>query len=83
MLTNYYLIRGAMKVLDDIEQGKLRVDRTLDFSVSDAEKRHHIECRMNPNLQTLRKLTDEMPAKFRIAMDRNACRASQVFSPRL
>jgi RNA polymerase primary sigma factor len=77
MLTNYYLIRAAMKVFDNIEQGKLRVDRTLDFSVSDVEKRRHIECRMNPNIQTLRKLTDEMPADFRIAMDRNARRSDR------
>jgi len=35
MLGNYYIILGAIKVLDNIEHGNLRIDRTLDFSVSD------------------------------------------------
>ena len=39
---NYYMILGAIKVLDSIEHGNLRVDRTLDFSVSDKEKRKTI-----------------------------------------
>ena len=72
MLSSYYIIRGAMKVLESIKQGELRVDRTLDFSVSDVAKRKHIEYYMEPNLKTLRKLTNEMPADFMTAVDRKA-----------
>ncbi len=64
MLGNYYIILGAIKVLDNIEHGNLRVDRTLDFSVSDKEKRKNIERRMCPNLKTLRQLIEEMPDDF-------------------
>ena len=70
MLGNYYMILGAMKVLDNIEHGNLRVDRTLDFSVSDKEKRKKIERKMYPNLKTLRRLVEKMPEDFRLAVSR-------------
>ncbi|MCH1521788.1 MAG: hypothetical protein L7T80_03050, partial [Arenicellales bacterium] len=72
MLGNYYMIMGAIKVLDNIEHGNLRVDRTLDFSVSDKEKRKNIEQRMHPNLKTLRRLIEEMPGDFRLAVSRKS-----------
>jgi RNA polymerase primary sigma factor len=72
MLGNYYIILGAIKVLDNIEHGNLRVDRTLDFSVSDKEKRKNIERRMCPNLKTLRRLIEEMPDDFRLAVRRTS-----------
>ena len=72
MLGNYYMILGAMKVLDNIEHGKLRVDRTLDFSVSDKEKRKNIERRMQPNLKTVQMLVHIMPDDFRLAVSRRA-----------
>ena len=70
MLSNYYIILGAIRVLDNIEHGNLRVDRTLDFSVSDKEKRKNIERRMCPNLQTLRILVEKMPHDFRRAVSK-------------
>ena len=72
MLGNYYMILGAMKVLDNIEHGNLRVDRTLDFSVSDKEKRKKIERKMYPNLKTLRRLVEKMPEDFRLAVSRKS-----------
>ena len=72
MLGNYYMIMGAIKVLDNIEHGNLRVDRTLDFSVSDKEKRKNIEQRMQPNLKTLRRLIEVMPGDFRLAVSRKS-----------
>ena len=72
MLGNYYMIMGAIKVLDNIEHGNLRVDRTLDFSVSDKEKRKNIEQRMYPNLKTLRRLIEVMPGDFRLAVSRKS-----------
>ena len=72
MLTNYYIILGATKVLDSIERGNLRVDRTLDFSVSDKAKRKNIERRMCPNRQTLRRLIKQMPDDFRLAISRKS-----------
>ena len=72
MLGNYYMIMGAIKVLDNIEHGNLRVDRTLDFSVSDKEKRKNIEQRMQPNLKTLRQLIEVMPGDFRLAVSRKS-----------
>ena len=70
MLANYYIICGAINILENIERGTQRIDRTLDFSVSDASKRHHIECHMGPNLETLRKLADDMPVDFNAAVSR-------------
>ena len=70
MLANYYIICGAINILESIGRGTLRVDRTLDFSASDALKRQHIECRMGPNLETLKKLVDDMPADFNTAVNR-------------
>ncbi|MDG2409905.1 MAG: sigma-70 family RNA polymerase sigma factor [Pirellulales bacterium] len=72
MLGNYYMIMGAIKVLDNIKHGNLRVDRTLDFSVSDKEKRKNIEQRMHPNLKTLRRLIEVMPGDFRLAVSRKS-----------
>ena len=70
MLSSYYIILGAIKVLDNIERGNLRVDRTLDFSVSDKIKRKNIEGRMCPNLKTLRILVERMPLDFREAVSK-------------
>ena len=70
MLGNYYMILGAIKVLDSIQHGNLRVDRTLDFSVSDKEKRNKIEKKMAPNLKTLRRLVEKMPEAFRLSVSR-------------
>ena len=69
MLANYYIICGAINILENIHRGTLRIDRTLDFSVSDISKRAHIECHMAPNLRTLRKLVDDMPVDFNTAVN--------------
>lgn len=72
MLETFYVVNGAINILDNIGEGNLRIDRTLDFSVSDVKKRNCIERRMAPNLVTLRNLLAQMPADFKVALSRKA-----------
>lgn len=54
-----YLIRHSVETLEKIISGKLRLDRTVDVSVTNAKRKTHLFRLLKPNLETLRKIIAE------------------------
>jgi len=62
VLTTDYVLQGALAMLEKVCDGKLRLDRTVEVSVTDIGEKRHIMGLLGPNLVTLRRL---------LATDRN------------
>ena len=66
-----YLIAHSTGTLLKVQSGRLRLDRTVDVSVTNAARKKHLARLLGPNLQTLRKIGERNRSDF-IA----ACRKS-------
>jgi RNA polymerase primary sigma factor len=53
MLAGDFLLRGAVTLLEKVRDGKLRLDRTVDVSVTNAVEKRQIMALLGPNLATL------------------------------
>jgi RNA polymerase primary sigma factor len=53
MLAGDFLLRGAVTMLEKVRDGKLRLDRTVDVSVTNAVEKKQIMSLLGPNLKTL------------------------------
>jgi len=53
MLAGDFLLRGAVSLLEKVRDGKLRLDRTVDVSVTNAVEKRQIMSLLGPNLATL------------------------------
>ncbi|MBL8826948.1 MAG: sigma-70 family RNA polymerase sigma factor, partial [Planctomycetaceae bacterium] len=78
MLANDFLLQGAMTLLEKVQKGELRLDRTVDVSVTDAAEKKKILALLPPNLHTLRHMLQENRAEFRVVIDRHAKRAERL-----
>ncbi len=70
-LASDYVLRGAVKILQDVKDQKLRLDRTLSLSVSDGCARSRLRSLLEPNLKTVRHLLEENHSDFSIAIGRS------------
>ncbi|QGJ69453.1 RNA polymerase sigma factor SigA [Planctomycetales bacterium 10988] len=68
LLGSDYVLRGAMSLLEKIQKGQLRLDRTIEVSVTDAAEKKRILARLSPNLNTIRHLLDENEKDFQQLM---------------
>jgi RNA polymerase primary sigma factor len=68
ILSSNYLLEGAVNLLQRVRDGALRLDRTIDVSVTDAEEKKRITSRLRPNLQTLEALMARNQADQRLAL---------------
>ena len=73
-LENDFIIAHAIDILDQVAQGKMRMDRTLDFSVNDKATKLRIQRSLPPNLQTLRQILLRNRGDFCIVLDRKSIR---------
>ena len=71
MLGNDLILSGAVHLLEQVQAGKLRLDRTIEVSVTNTEEKKRTLKRMGPNLETLRRIEEEKKQLFRIAMSRS------------
>jgi len=72
LLGNDMVLSGAIRLLERIHAGTIRLDRTIEVSVTDtAEKRRTLK-RLGPNLQTLHRIEREKDRLFRVALSRSA-----------
>ncbi len=70
LLASYYVLRGAVELLQKVRDGKLRLDRTVEISVTNmAAKARHMK-RLPPNVTTLEHLLRENNRDFVTAMTR-------------
>ncbi len=72
LLGNDMVLSGAVRLLERIHAGTVRLDRTIEVSVTDtAEKRRALK-RLGPNLETLHRIEREKDRLFRLALSRSA-----------
>ena len=56
MLATDFMLQGACKLLEQVRDAKLRLDRTIEVSVTNAAEKKAIMKRIVPNIGTLRQL---------------------------
>ncbi len=70
MLASDFLLRGAVILLEKVQQGKLRLDRTIEVSVTNTTEKRNILRRMVPNLNTLKHLLTQNARDFAVAISK-------------
>ena len=71
MLGNDLVLAGAISLLEQVQAGRLRLDRTIEVSVTNTSEKKRTLRRLGPNLETLRRLEQEKKKLFRTAMSRS------------
>ena len=70
MVATDFMLQGATKLLEQVRDGKLRLDRTIEVSVTNAAEKTAIMKRIGPNVQTLRHLLLRNHGDFYLAINR-------------
>ena len=70
MLATDYVLQAAMGLLEKVRDGGLRLDRTVEVSVTNVRGKRHIQGLLQPNLATLQHLLRRNQADFRTAISR-------------
>jgi RNA polymerase primary sigma factor len=70
MLATDFVLRGAVTILENIRDGSLRLDRTVEVSVTNTAEKKRTLKRLGPNLKTLQHLLVQNSRDFRIAVSR-------------
>ena len=70
MLATDYVLQGAVKALEQVRDGQLRLDRTIEVSVTNTTEKKNIMRRLEPNLKTLRRLLQQNHRDFQVAISR-------------
>ena len=63
MLATDYVLQGAVEALEKVRDGQLRLDRTIEVSVTNTTEKKRIMKRIWPNLATLKHLLQKKLAK--------------------
>jgi RNA polymerase primary sigma factor len=70
MIATDFILQGAVTALEKVRDGQLRLDRTIEVSVTNTAEKKRILKRLTPNLVTLRHLLKTNQRDFRVAIDR-------------
>ncbi len=70
MLATDFMLQGATKLLEQVRDGKLRLDRTIEVSVTNATEKVAIMRRIGPNIKTLRHLLLRNHGDYYIAINK-------------
>ncbi len=81
MLATDFMLNGATELLENVRDGKLRLDRTIEVSVTNKAEKKRIMQRLVPNVETLKKILAANKRDFRYAIDprRNPRRRRQIW----
>ncbi|MEZ6101196.1 MAG: sigma-70 family RNA polymerase sigma factor [Pirellulaceae bacterium] len=71
MLTSDFILQGAAGALDKVRTGELRLDRTIEVSVTNTTEKKRMMKRLGPNLNTLRHLLVQNHRDYRLAINKN------------
>lgn len=71
LLANDFVLQGAVSALEKVQSGELRLDRTIEVSVTNTAEKRKIMKRIGPNLDTLRYLLSRNYIDFRIAISKS------------
>jgi len=77
MLATDYLLQGAVALLKKVRDGKLRLDRTIEVSVTNTAEKKNLLRRLTPNLRTLEQLLRQNRADFKVAISRSQPHATR------
>jgi RNA polymerase primary sigma factor len=70
MLCNDFVLQGAVDLLEKVQRGELRLDRTIEISVTNTSEKKRTLKRLEPNLKTIKHLLKLNQAEFRMAVSR-------------
>ncbi len=70
MLATDFVLQGATKLLEQVRDGKLRLDRTIEVSVTNAAEKKATMKRIGPNIQTIRHLLLRNHGDFYVAVNK-------------
>ncbi|MEX2316047.1 MAG: sigma-70 family RNA polymerase sigma factor [Pirellulales bacterium] len=71
MMCNDFVLQGAVELLEKVQQGELRLDRTIEISVTNTAEKKRALRRMVPNLATIKHLLRLNQADFRAAVSKS------------
>jgi RNA polymerase primary sigma factor len=84
MLATDFVLQAAVSALEKVRDGQLRLDRTIEVSVTNTSEKRKIMKRIPPNVATLRKILIANHRDFRIAVNnKNATAARRAAWRRL
>lgn len=72
ILASDYMIEGAYGLLVKVHRSELRLDRTIEVSVTNAAEKTRIMKRLGPNLETLKRFMAENKADWKLVSNRHA-----------
>ena len=72
MMATDFILHAAVDLLDRIHAGKLRLDRTIEVSVTNLRRKRRIIKLLGPNLTTLKHLLERNREDFRVMMSKTA-----------
>jgi RNA polymerase primary sigma factor len=70
LLGNDFVLHAAVDLLEKVARGELRLDRTIEISVTNTAEKKRTLKRLRPNLDTIRHLLTQNQTDFRVAIDR-------------
>ena len=68
LLASDFVLQGAVNLLQKVKDRELRLDRTIEVSVTDTSEKKRIMSRLGPNLKTLRQLLVLNHRDYRLAI---------------
>jgi RNA polymerase primary sigma factor len=71
LLANDFVLAGAVQLLQRLRAGTLRLDRTIEVSVTNTAEKKRLLKRLGPNLETLQRIEREKRRLFRTALARS------------
>jgi RNA polymerase primary sigma factor len=77
LLCSDFILQGAVELLKKVQAGRLRLDRTIDVSVTDVTVKKQILGLLTPNLRTLNHLLAQNRQEFRIVISRSRPQAER------
>ncbi|MEO1496159.1 MAG: sigma-70 family RNA polymerase sigma factor [Planctomycetota bacterium] len=77
LLCNDFVLRGAIDLLERVHRKELRLDRTIEISVTNTAEKRRVLQRLGPNLRTIHALMDQNEPDFLQAIDRRVTQAKR------
>lgn len=77
MLSSDYLLHGAVSLLKKVRDGSLRLDRTVDVSVTNAAEKKQINSLLKPNLDTLEHLLRQNRRDFFLVINKKLAKTKR------
>jgi len=80
LLANDFILQGAVSLLKKVRDGELRLDRTIDVSVTDAAVKKQVMSLLTPNLKTLSHILSRNRRDYYTALDRRRPKTERLLA---